>query len=520
MIFAVSLVTPRSCSTPLGSSGAKPIPLDLYSTTMHWTVSKRIMTGFAIVLTLTLVVTALAIWALHRTRNVYEVALDQRREGVVPSLQAESEVRAANGAYLRYLLEGDDLAARARDSIFSIHHALLEKNRDATTGPQRELWERVIVLSTRWDSISRASMAARRSGNMPEALRIRRMESQPLRVQIDQQIRLGARAASALADSTASGGNEIANVSQTILLAGALFALMGGVLTAVTLNAAVSRPLQETSGGLASGTAEILAATTEQASGANETLAAVSETVATVDEVAQTASQAADRAQGVADSARRAAEIGVTGRQAIDESVTAMTAVREQVETIGRSILVLAEQAQAIGDITAAVSDIAEQTNLLALNAAVEAARAGEAGRGFAVVAGEIKSLAEQSKRSTVQVRQLLSEIQRATNASVMATEQGTKQVNAANKQVSDAGATIRSLVAAVSEAAQTSAQIVASAGQQALGMEQIRQAVSSIHEATQQNLTASRQSEQAAQDISRLGSQLLDLVGTRTSRS
>ena len=131
----------------------------------------------------------------------------------------------------------------------------------------------------------------------------------------------------------------------------------------------------------------------------------------------------------MADSAQRAAEMGRTGRQAVDNSIEAMVdGARAAWRSIADSILALAEQAQAIGEIITAVNDIAEQTNLLALNAAVEAARAGEHGRGFAVVAGEIKSLAEQAKRSTVEIRQILGEIQRATSAAVMATEQGTKQ--------------------------------------------------------------------------------------------
>jgi methyl-accepting chemotaxis protein len=46
--------------------------------------------------------------------------------------------------------------------------------------------------------------------------------------------------------------------------------------------------------------------------------------------------------------------------------------------------------------------------------------------------------------------------------------------------------------------------------------MEQIRHAVGNIHQATQQNLTASRQSEQAARDLTQLGERLLSLVGTR----
>lgn len=100
-----------------------------------------------------------------------------------------------------------------------------------------------------------------------------------------------------------------------------------------------------------------------------------------------------------------------------------------------------------------------------------------------------------------------------------MTTEQGTKQVAAVNAQVTSAGETIRGLADAVAEAAQTSAQIVASAGQQALGMEQIRHAIASIHEATQQNLTASRQSEQAAQDLTKMGGKLIALVGARNTK-
>jgi methyl-accepting chemotaxis protein len=190
--------------------------------------------------------------------------------------------------------------------------------------------------------------------------------------------------------------------------------------------------------------------------------------------------------------------------------------LRAQVESTARSIMALAEQAKAIGEITATVSEIAEQTNLLALNAAVEAARAGDQGRGFSVVAAEIRSLADQSKKSTVQVREILGEIQRATSAAVLATEHGTREVGAGTKQVAAAGDTIRELAEAISEAATASAQIVASAGQQAAGMLQIRQAMQSIQEATQQNLASTRQAEQAAQDLTSQGTHLLSLVGGR----
>jgi methyl-accepting chemotaxis protein len=488
---------------------------------MNWTVSRRIIAGFSITILLLVLLAILGTWSLRSATATYEQALAQRRSELVPALRGESEIRGANNNYLRYLLEGTATYSAAADSIERVAAALISELRDsASTSEMRAHWQQTLDLQSRWAHGIDTSMALRRANNMSEALRVRATVVQPLRDSIDRMFRAGVNAASTSADRTAAAGASTARNSRIALIVGAIIALLAGLISAILLNNAITRPLQETSSVIAAGSTEILAATTEQAAGANETLAAVSETVATVDEVTQTAEQAAERARAVADSAQRAAEMGKTGRRVVEETVASMGEVREQVESIGRSILSLAEQAQAIGEIITAVNDIAEQTNLLALNAAVEAARAGDAGRGFAVVAGEIKSLAEQSKRSTVQVRQILGEIQRATSTAVMTTEQGTKQAVSASRQITEAGDAIRALADAVQEASQSSAQIVASAGQQALGMEQIRHAVGNIHQATQQNLTASRQSEQAAQDLTRLGDRLLTLVGGTTPTS
>lgn len=482
---------------------------------MTWTVSRRIFAGFSIILVLVIAVALLGAWALRAATSSYERAIIQRRTSLVPALNLNIEARGANMAYLKYLLDGTEAQAHERDSILNVARGILTGLQDsAETDTDRQGLRDYGTAFARWVKVTDSAMAARRAGKLDEALRIRANDEHPIRLKMDSTLDAEIARVKASANATAEAGGRTADNSRLAIIIGGVLAIVLGILSAVLLNNSISRPLQETSGVIAAGSTEILAATTEQAAGANETLAAVSQTVATVDQVTQTAEQAAERARAVADTAQRAAEMGKSGRRAVDETVTGMSAVKDQVESIGRSILSLAEQAQAIGEIITAVNDIAEQTNLLALNAAVEAARAGEAGRGFAVVASEIKSLAEQSKRSTVQVRQILGEIQRATSAAVMTTEQGTKQAVAASKQINEAGETIRALADAIQEASQASAQIVASAGQQALGMEQIRHAVGNIHQATQQNLSASRQSEQAAQDLTRLGDRLLGLVG------
>jgi methyl-accepting chemotaxis protein len=92
------------------------------------------------------------------------------------------------------------------------------------------------------------------------------------------------------------------------------------------------------------------------------------------------------------------------------------------------------ESVKKISTISNAINEITEQTNLLSLNASIEAARAGEAGKGFAVVADEIRKLAEQSRKSTEQIKIIIEEIQAKANVAVQAMN-GTKNINLEQNQ-------------------------------------------------------------------------------------
>ena len=306
----------------------------------------------------------------------------------------------------------------------------------------------------------------------------------------------------------------IAHLSQyAIWTATALAVLViggGGLL----LTRSITTPVREAVAQLGSAGAELLATSQQQAAGAQEQAASVAQTVATVTEVTQTAEQAAQRSRALGEAVQRNLEVGKAGRQVVEASIAALDRLKEQVEATAGTIMALAEQAQQIGEIIAAVNDIAEQTNLLALNAAIEASRAGEHGKGFAVVAGEVKALADQSKKATAQVRQILGEVQKATNAAVLSTEEVTKGVAAASGVAAQAGQTIGALAETLAEAAQGSAQIGASAGQQATGMAQINQAMRNIDQVANQNLAAMRQTEQATKNLNVLGTRLARLVG------
>ncbi len=269
------------------------------------------------------------------------------------------------------------------------------------------------------------------------------------------------------------------------------------------------REINEGVGVLASSSSEILATTTQVASGAAETAASVSETTATVEEVKQTAQVASQKARNVSDSAQKAAQVSQGGRKSVEEAMQGMQRIQEQMESIAESIVRLSEQSQSIGEIIATVNDLAEQSNLLAVNAAIEAAKAGEQGKGFAVVAQEVKSLAEQSKQATAQVRTILGDIQKATGTAVLATEQGSKAVQAGVKQTGETGEAIRLLADSVAEAAQAATQIAASSQQQMVGMDQVAQAMENIKQASVQNVSGTKQAEVAAQSLHELGQKL-----------
>ena len=124
--------------------------------------------------------------------------------------------------------------------------------------------------------------------------------------------------------------------------------------------------------------------------------------------------------------------------EAISLNSDKMLVLRQKIQMIAELILELSEHSQQIGNTIGVVDDIAEQTNMLALNAAVEAARAGEHGKGFAVVAGEIRKLADESKQAITKITSLTNNIQFTTNSTVMATEEGSKEIETVVKDINN----------------------------------------------------------------------------------
>lgn len=264
---------------------------------------------------------------------------------------------------------------------------------------------------------------------------------------------------------------------------------------------------------LSSAAAEISATVSQVVSNASQTTTAVAETSTTVEQVKQAARMANEKAKGVADGAQESVQTSMDGSKATEEAVNKIALVKDQMETISETVVRLSDHSLTIEQIVGTVQDISDQSNLLAVNASIEAARAGDHGKGFSVVAHEIKNLADQSKEATGRIRAILEETRQWVSAVVMATEQGSKSVQAGVRQSARAGESIKLLADAVLASSQAASMIQTTSEQQTTGVEQVALAMGNIQTAVQQNLSSMNQLRDSAARLETLGGELEQLV-------
>ncbi len=232
-------------------------------------------------------------------------------------------------------------------------------------------------------------------------------------------------------------------------------------------------------------------------------------TTDTVNELESISTETAAQASASATGARQALSLAESGTQSVQKTIHEMSDLRERVDEIAQQIVNLGEQTGQITTVSDLVSDLAKQTNMLALKAAVEAARAGEQGKGFGVVAGEIRKLADESKKSAQKINNLATDIQTSINRTVMVTDRGTKTVTEGIQLAENTAITFMGVTDAVNNVFLNSQQISSSTKRQASAIQQVLGAMNTISQGSQASAIGMHKVKTSTRELNQIADEL-----------
>ncbi|MFQ1592799.1 methyl-accepting chemotaxis protein [Aeromonas veronii] len=232
-----------------------------------------------------------------------------------------------------------------------------------------------------------------------------------------------------------------------------------------------------------------------------------------IKELAVTSQDMAGNALQAARMTQEAQNVVGQGEDVLERTIKAIDHINREVLRTADTIGQLEQQCSQIGGVISVIRGIAEQTNLLALNAAIEAARAGEQGRGFAVVADEVRSLANRTQGATVEIQQMIEQLQSGARASVTAMSAASHEAQEGVGLAQEAKQAFGAITEKVDRMVDTNAIIASAIEQQGAVVNEIERNVVRISDGSDEALQVANAARDAARQIHQLTEQLRAMV-------
>jgi len=238
----------------------------------------------------------------------------------------------------------------------------------------------------------------------------------------------------------------------------------------------------------------------------NMVATAVYEMSMSIQEVANNASKAAASANDADESSKK-------GQSIVDSTICTINVLATEISNSADVIDNVKADSRKIGEILNVIKEIANQTNLLALNAAIEAARAGDTGRGFAVVADEVRALALRTQQSTVEIQNMIEQLQSGSENAVKAMQTGKEKVQESVKSAMLTGHSFKSIAEFISQISDMNNQISCAADEQSRVSEEVNESITRIKDIGVRAARSTEHTTQSSQELSILSSNLKNLV-------
>ena len=232
-----------------------------------------------------------------------------------------------------------------------------------------------------------------------------------------------------------------------------------------------------------------------------------------VTEMAQTSLEVSKNAGEASNATDQADTESQTGQKVVDDNISAITALAEEIESARNVIQTLSDQVQKIASASQDIRSIADQTNLLALNAAIEAARAGEQGRGFAVVADEVRTLAGRTGQSTNEIEDIIKSLLSGAQQAVSVMDKSKERAYRSVEQSKTTGESLQSILRSIHTINQMNLMVASSAEEQSSVAEEVSENIIRINNFSEQTVEDAKTTSMATQKLSEQSEQLKAIV-------
>ncbi|MBP5949170.1 methyl-accepting chemotaxis protein [Pseudomonas sp. P42] len=273
------------------------------------------------------------------------------------------------------------------------------------------------------------------------------------------------------------------------------------------------RQISESSSQLASASEELSCVTEDATRGLHQQSLEIEQAATAVNQMTAAVEEVASNAVATSEASRESDRIAQHGRQQVQQTVSSIESLAEDVTANATQMEDLAQKVHGISKVLDVIRSIAEQTNLLALNAAIEAARAGDAGRGFAVVADEVRALAHRTQQSTQEIEQMIGGIQQGTDSAVGSMQQSNVRARATLDLAKSAGTALEEIASAFTVINERNLVIASASEEQAAVAREVDRNLMNIRDLAMQTSAGANQTSAASQELSRLAVDLNSMV-------